>query len=62
MDQVACLDDIEAIALRKLPRNALDYYRTGADDMVTLADNRNAFARYRTRTKLLLVQRAKIRK
>ena len=40
---VACLQDIEDFAHQVLPRNALDYYRSGADQMVTLKDNRRAF-------------------
>jgi len=53
-EQIACLDDIEAIAHKRLPRNALDYYRSGAEDMQTLADNRNAFARYRLNPTLMV--------
>jgi (S)-2-hydroxy-acid oxidase len=45
-NSIACLQDIEEIALKTLPRNALDYYRSGADQMTTLKDNRNAFQRY----------------
>ena len=40
---VACLQDIEDFAYQVLPRNALDYYRSGADQMITLKDNRRAF-------------------
>ena len=42
---VVSLDDIEAVAVKKLPRNALDYFRSGAEDMITLQDNRDAFRR-----------------
>ena len=41
-----CLQDIETIAHSVLPKNALDYYRSGADKMTTLEDNRRAFERY----------------
>jgi (S)-2-hydroxy-acid oxidase len=43
---IACLQDIEEIAMKTLPRNALDFYRSGANQMTTLKDNRNAFQRY----------------
>ena len=39
------MEDIETIAVKVLPKNALDYFRSGADDMVTLKDNKNAFVR-----------------
>ena len=42
---VTCLADIEKIAHEKLPRNALDYYRSGAGHMHTLRDNKSAFQR-----------------
>ena len=42
---VACLQDIENYAHKVLARNALDYYRSGADQMVSLKDNREAFNR-----------------
>ena len=41
-----CLQDIENYAQKALDRNALDYYRSGADHMYTLRDNKNAFQRY----------------
>ena len=43
---IACLQDIEDIAIKKLPKNALDYYRSGAEGMQTLQDNSTAFNRY----------------
>ena len=43
---VVTVSDVERIAHSKLPRNALDYYRSGADQMTSLKDNRNAFQRY----------------
>ena len=42
---VACLQDIEDIAIRKLPQNALGYYKSGSDGMQTLKDNFAAFDR-----------------
>ncbi len=43
---VVSLADIERIAHRSLPRNALDYYRSGADQMHSLGENRSAFLKY----------------
>ena len=40
---VTCLQDIEEIALKSLPRNAVDYYRSGANHMSTLKENQTAF-------------------
>lgn len=42
---VLTLDDLEARAAERLPAAALGYYRSGADDETTLADNRAAFDR-----------------
>jgi len=44
---IVSLDDLESVAVKVLPKNALDYFRSGAEDMVTLKDNREAFKRYR---------------
>ena len=41
-----CVDDFERYAFNNLPKNALDYYRSGADQQITLNENRNAFTRY----------------
>ena len=41
------LADYEAAARRVLPRMAYDYYASGSDDELTLADNRAAFGRLR---------------
>ena len=38
-----CLKDIEDAAHRALPKNALDYYKSGAEQQATLRDNRRAF-------------------
>ena len=40
---ISCLQDIEDYASKILPKNALDYYKCGADQMHTLKENRNAF-------------------
>lgn len=38
--------DLEHNAHITLALNALDYYRSGANDMQTLKDNQDAFSRY----------------
>ena len=40
-----CLKDIEDSAHKTLPKNALDYYKSGAEQQSTLDDNRRAFQR-----------------
>ncbi|KAJ2488027.1 Hydroxyacid oxidase 1 [Coemansia sp. RSA 2050] len=47
------LDDFEQHALRNLDRNALDYYRSGAQDMITLRENQRAFDRMFIRPRVL---------
>ncbi|KAJ2637027.1 hypothetical protein GGF40_002636 [Coemansia sp. RSA 1286] len=47
------LDDFERHALATLDRNALDYYRSGAQDMHTLRDNQRAFDRIALRPRVL---------
>lgn len=39
--------DYEQKAIDLLPRNALDYYRSGSDSQFTLQLNKSAFQRYR---------------
>ena len=43
-----CLKDIEDVAHKILPKNALDYYKSGAEQQSTLEDNRRAFQRQAT--------------
>ncbi|KAJ2549406.1 hypothetical protein EV175_004463, partial [Coemansia sp. RSA 1933] len=47
------LDDFEKQAALRLDRNALDYYRSGAQDMVTLQENQRAFDRIALRPRIL---------
>lgn len=47
MKSFICVEDFEKTAFEKLPRDALDYYRSGSDDEVTLRANREAFAELR---------------
>ena len=42
---IVCLDDFEKHAFQTLPQNALDYYRSGANDEITLRDNIESFRR-----------------
>lgn len=43
--QFVCVDDYEKEAFNRLPKEALDYYRSGADEEITLRANRTAFGR-----------------
>lgn len=43
-----CVSDFEVQARKVLPRAVYDYYRSGADEQRTLADNVEAFNRYNT--------------
>lgn len=44
-DEMVCLADFERFARSSLPKMAMDYYSSGADEEITLADNRKAFRR-----------------
>ena len=54
MNQPINLFEYEALAPQKLPKMAYDYYASGAEDEITLAENRQAFRRYRLRPKMLV--------
>jgi len=45
-EQMVCLDDFERYACKTLTKFALDYYRSGADEQITLQDNVLAFRRF----------------
>ena len=45
MARPVCLADFENYACQVLPKNALDYYRSGADGEITLSDNVKTFSR-----------------
>ena len=45
--------EYEAFAKATLPKNAFDYYSSGANDMITLRENRAAFNRLRMRPRVL---------
>ncbi|XP_034939778.1 hydroxyacid oxidase 1 [Chelonus insularis] len=53
MQQLVCVDDYEKLAVKTLPPIAKDYYQSGAGDQNTLKWNREAFARYRIRPRVL---------
>jgi (S)-2-hydroxy-acid oxidase len=44
-ESLVCVKDFERHAFSVLPRNALDYYRSGAGAEQTLAHNRQAFSK-----------------
>ena len=43
--RMVCVDDFERYACKTLSKNTLDYYRSGADEEITLRDNILAFKR-----------------
>ncbi|CCI41131.1 unnamed protein product [Albugo candida] len=45
--------DYEEFAREFLPKKAYDYYATGADDMITLKENQDAFQRIKLRPRVL---------
>jgi len=47
------IHELEVFAESHLPRNAFDYYASGANDMQTLRENRQGFARLRLRPRVL---------
>lgn len=53
MEKAVCLDDVEVLALEKLDPGPRDYYRSGADQEVTLKENRKAFRRLCLRPRVL---------
>ena len=46
--------ELEALAQSRLPKNAFDYYASGAHDEITLRDNRAAFERIRLAYRVLV--------
>lgn len=44
--EAVTLDDLERYAATYLDKTVFDYFSTGADDDVTLHENRQAFKRY----------------
>lgn len=54
MEQYISVKEIEDAALTLLPKYARDYYKSGATEEYTLADNKDAFQRFRIRPKCLV--------
>ena len=52
-NKIVCIDDLEKHAARVLPKIAWDYYRSGANAEVTLAENKEAFLRYQIHPRML---------
>ncbi|NXG59894.1 HAOX1 oxidase, partial [Hemiprocne comata] len=48
-----CIADFEEYAKKTLPKSVYDYYRSGADDQETLADNTAAFSRWKLYPRVL---------
>ena len=46
LKQIHCLDDLQLLAKKKLPRQLYSYIANGADDEVSMARNRAAFNRW----------------
>ncbi|ODM94461.1 Hydroxyacid oxidase 1 [Orchesella cincta] len=53
MEGLLCVDDFEKEALSKLEKSVCDYYRSGADDELTVKDNRDSFSRILIRPRIL---------
>ncbi|WP_295542658.1 alpha-hydroxy acid oxidase [uncultured Pseudacidovorax sp.] len=55
-DVASCyaIADLRALARRRLPRAVFDFYDGGAEDEVTLAGNREAYARWRLAPRVLV--------
>jgi (S)-2-hydroxy-acid oxidase len=45
LDKLVCVQDFEDEALQILDKNARNYFKSGADDEVTLQENKDAFSR-----------------
>lgn len=45
MKNFVCVEDFEKEAFKVLPKNALDYYKSGAGQEKSLVNNKKAFAR-----------------
>lgn len=43
--KLVCIQDFEEAACKLLDKNTLNYYKSGADDELTLQDNKEAFKR-----------------
>lgn len=46
-EEVVNVDEYEALAQRRMPKMAFDYFARGSEDQVSLQENRAAFTRIR---------------
>ncbi|XP_050309910.1 2-Hydroxyacid oxidase 1 [Anthonomus grandis grandis] len=53
MDRFVSVDEFQEEAFKLLPKNALDYYKSGAGRQETLRNNRSAFSKFKIRPKCL---------
>ena len=54
LNQVVSIEDLRRLARRRLPRAIFDFFDGGAEDEVTLRENRAAFERVRLLPKVLV--------
>src|SRR5512145_167204 len=54
LDHAVSIEDLRRLAQRRLPRAIFDFFDGGAEDEVTLRDNRAAFERVRLLPKVLV--------
>src|SRR5437588_4874701 len=54
LNQVVSIEDLRELARRRLPRAIFDFFDGGAEDEVTLRENRAAFERIRLRPRVLV--------
>ncbi|KAK4879617.1 hypothetical protein RN001_007763 [Aquatica leii] len=53
MNDIVCVQDLENHAYKVLPKNILDYYKSGALSEQTLKLNRSAFSNFRIRPRMM---------
>src|SRR6185369_14316380 len=54
LNRLVSIEDLRQVARRRLPRAIFDFFDGGAEDEVTLQENRAAFARVRLLPKVLV--------
>ena len=54
LSQAVSIEDLRLIAKRRIPRAIFDFFDGGAEDEVTLRENRAAFERIRLRPRVLV--------
>src|SRR5256712_3095631 len=54
LNQLVSIEDLRQVARRRLPRAIFDFFDGGAEDEVTLRENRAAFERVRLLPKVLM--------